>query len=96
MSVVALSMILKELGQKITFKELNDMTMTAFIRAHYQGTVIACGSYDFARAAAGIMQGDFDLIAMGRPFIANPDLITRLQRNDALREYDVSMLNTLS
>lgn len=77
------------------FKELNDMTMTAFIRSYYRGMVVATGSYTLESALQGISQGDFDLVAMGRPFIANPDLINRMQENLTLNNYDVSMLSTL-
>lgn len=77
------------------FKELNDMTMTAFIRDHYHGSVVAAGGYHFEKAEEGIKEGDFDLVAIGRPFIANPDLIYRLITQQPLQVYDVSMLNTL-
>lgn len=77
------------------FPELNDMTMTAFMRKHYHGKLVACGSYSYEQAVEGIKNNHFDLIAMGRPFIANPDLITRLSQQQPLNAYDVSMLNTL-
>ncbi len=77
------------------FKELHGLSMTAFIRMHYKGTVIASGSYTAERAQEGIEQGMFDLVAIGRPFIANPDLITRLRTHAELVNYDASMLRTL-
>ncbi len=77
------------------FKELNDMTMTAFIRSHFHGTVVASGGYSLETASQGINQGNFDLVAMGRPFISNPDLINKLNKNASLTQYDASMLNTL-
>ncbi|VVC75698.1 N-ethylmaleimide reductase [Aquicella siphonis] len=77
------------------FPELDNMTMTSFIRTHYQGTLIACGGYTFASAELGISNNDFDLVAMGRPFIANPDLVQRLRTQLPLKPYDAAMLNTL-
>ncbi len=77
------------------FPELNNLTMTEFIRLHCQGTVVASGGYSHESAKQGITQGHFDLIAMGRPFIANPDLIKRLYQNDDIMSYDPIMLNTL-
>ena len=77
------------------FQELNNMTMTAFIRSHYHGTVIAAGGYTIEAAMQGVLQGEFDLVAIGRPFIANPDLVMRLRENKALVPYDASMLNML-
>lgn len=78
-----------------TFPELDNMTMTRFIRTYYQGTLIACGSYSLMVAREGIERGAFDLIAMGRPFIANPDLVKKIQQNKPLKAYDLSMLNEL-
>jgi 2,4-dienoyl-CoA reductase-like NADH-dependent reductase (Old Yellow Enzyme family) len=77
------------------FPELDNMTMTDFIRAHYHGTLIGCGSYNMAHARESIEQGKFDLIAMGRPFIANHDLIDRLKHNKPIRAYEASMLSEL-
>ncbi len=79
-----------------TFAALGEMTMTAFLRKHYHGTLIACGSYTPGSAEMHIARGDFDLIAFGRPFIANPDFIARVQSGEALQAYDVSMLKTLN
>ncbi|KTD65983.1 alkene reductase [Legionella spiritensis] len=79
----------------LTFKELADKTMTAFIREYYRGVVIASGSYDLKQAGQGIKNHQFDLIAMGRPFIANPDLITRIKNQSELIPYQPGMLETL-
>ena len=37
-----------------------------------------------------------DLICFGRPFIANPDLIKRLNQNIPLSEYNPKMLQELN
>lgn len=78
-----------------SFPELNHMTMTSFIRTHYHGTLIACGGYTLDTAETGISNHDFDLVALGRPFIANPDLVSRLLSQEPLKPYDASMLNSL-
>ena len=80
---------------KVKFSELNNKTMTEFIRTYYKGSLIACGSYDFLEAAQGIDDKQFDLIALGRPFIANPDLINRLQNKQEIIAYQDTMLNAL-
>lgn len=77
------------------FSELQNKTMSEFLREHYNGTLIACGSYTFEKAEMGIENNQFDLIAMGRPFIANSDLIEKYTENKMIRSYDSSMLNTL-
>ncbi len=79
----------------VEFKELGKQTMTAFIRSHYRGTLMACGGYSIERAEAGIANNEFDLIALGRPFIANPDLIHRLKHAKPLADYETDMLTNL-
>lgn len=82
-------------NDKTEFEELGGNTMTNFMRKYYKGEIIASGSYKFNEAQDGIMAKHFNLIAMGRPFIANPDLINRLQQNEEIRAYDPGMLSTL-
>lgn len=77
------------------FPELNDQTMTTFIREHYHGKVIANGGYDLEKAQAGMDEGRFDLVAIGRPFIANPNFVELAKRNLPMHTYQVEMLNTL-
>jgi 2,4-dienoyl-CoA reductase-like NADH-dependent reductase (Old Yellow Enzyme family) len=77
------------------FPELGNLNMTSFMRQHYKGHLIACGSYTFESAQDGINNNLFDLVAMGRPFIANPDLIDLFKHHLTLKKYDVSMLTTL-
>ncbi|RMF58300.1 MAG: alkene reductase, partial [Calditrichaeota bacterium] len=70
-------------------------TATEFLRKHYTGTVIACGNYTPETAAKGILDKKFDLIAFGRPFIANPDLIQKIKSGEPLKPYHPDMLKTL-
>lgn len=51
------------------------------LRRRFGGTYVANNGYDRARAMAAIEQGSADLIAFGKPFIANPDLVMRLRRD---------------
>jgi N-ethylmaleimide reductase len=51
------------------------------IRNNFKNAVILCGGYDKEKAEADINSGLADLIAFGRPFINNPDLIERLKNN---------------
>ncbi|RJS93611.1 alkene reductase [Salinisphaera sp. Q1T1-3] len=52
----------------------------------YGGTLIAAGGFDQATGEAALADGELDLIAMGRPFIANPDLVERMQAGHPLAE----------
>lgn len=78
----------------MTFDYL-DGSATAFLRKHFRGVVIGCGSYTPESAARAIANYEFDLIAFGRPFIANPDLVEKIQLGKPLKPYDVGMLKTL-
>lgn len=70
-------------------------TVTQYIRQHYRGTLIASGGYSIESGAAAIENGDADLIAIGRPFIANPDFVEKVKQEKALVEYNNDMLNEL-
>lgn len=50
-------------------------------RASYRGTLIAAGGFDRESAEAALEAGELDLIAFGRPFIANPDLVERMKNS---------------
>lgn len=50
-------------------------------RAAFKGTLIYAGKYTKARAEEALEKGWADLIAFGRPFIANPDLPYRLEND---------------
>lgn len=58
------------------------------IRERFKGTLILSGSYDAARAEEVLESGLADLIAFGRPFIANPDLVERLETGAELAKPD--------
>lgn len=65
------------------------------IRKNFKNTFILCGGYDKARAEADIAAGNCDLVGFGRPFINNPDLVSRLQNDFALStDFKADMLYT--
>lgn len=66
----------------------------AIARERFSGPLIACADYDQAKAHAAIEQGRADLIAFGRPYISNPDLVERMQNGAPLAEYDRSTFYT--
>jgi N-ethylmaleimide reductase len=47
------------------------------MRAAFEGAFILNGGFDATTGAAAIAAGEADLIAYGRPFISNPDLVRR-------------------
>ncbi len=54
------------------------------LRQRYNGVWIANNGYDLAMAQAAIADGSADMVAFGRPFISNPDLVQRLRQNAPL------------
>ena len=51
------------------------------LRQAFAGRLIVAGGYDAARARALLNAGLADLVAFGRPFVANPDLPRRLAQD---------------
>ena len=56
------------------------------IRNRFKNTVILAGGYDKEKAIAVLNSGLCDLIAFGRPFINNPDLVSRMENNHELSQ----------
>ncbi|MEM7146433.1 MAG: alkene reductase [Verrucomicrobiota bacterium] len=64
-------------GLAFGFHELGDPMTLAEFRKVFHGPLIGNCGYDQATAETRIADGDADLIAFGRPFISNPDLVQR-------------------
>lgn len=64
------------------------------IRESFHGPIIFCGGYDKERAEDDLQQERADLIAFGRPFIANPDFVQKLKYNLAMNPIDTDTLYT--
>jgi len=64
------------------------------IRNHFQGALILSGGYDQLRAEGDLQEKRADLIAIGRPFISNPDLVEKMKSGRPLREADFSTFYT--
>lgn len=64
------------------------------IRTLWPRTLILSGGYDRARAEADLAAGRGDLVAFGRPFIANPDLVRRLHEELPLAAPDFGTFYT--
>lgn len=58
------------------------------LRAAFPGAMIYAGKYTAERAQAALEEGWADLIAFGRPFVANPDLPERLRLAARLNEHN--------
>jgi N-ethylmaleimide reductase len=66
-----------DLGEPITLMDLRDV---------YSGRLMANCGYDRDQADKAIADGLADLVAFGRPFISNPDLVDRFENDWRLNE----------
>ncbi|MEM9829159.1 MAG: alkene reductase [Bacteroidota bacterium] len=64
------------------------------IRDAFGGTIIISGGYDKARAEQDLADGLGHLVAFGRPFIANPDLVHRMKVGAELQQPDFDTFYT--
>ncbi|NQD38485.1 alkene reductase [Permianibacter sp. IMCC34836] len=72
----------KETGKQM---QLADRILKA-IRSRYDGVLMLAGGFDRSSAETSLASGEADLLAFGKPFLANPDLPKRLQLRAALNE----------
>jgi N-ethylmaleimide reductase len=68
--------------------------LKADLRAAWPRTFILAGGFDRAGAEAALDAGKADLIAFGRPFLANPDLVRRLERGLPMNSPDFATFYT--
>jgi N-ethylmaleimide reductase len=64
------------------------------IRQLFKRTLILSGGYDAARAEKELEDKTCDLVAVGRPFLSNPDLVARWKSGAALNDIDFSTFYT--
>jgi N-ethylmaleimide reductase len=68
--------------------------LKAKIRANFKGKYILSGGYDVTRANADLDANHGDLVAFGRPFISNPDLVRKMREGSALKAPDPATFYT--
>ena len=62
------------------------------LRRAFPGAWMVNNGFDRARALAAVSDGHADLVAFGRPFISNPDLVRRLRENAPLNPLRAELL----
>ena len=63
-----------------------EIDVVAMARAAFKGMIIAAGQYGKDEATRELSRGVCDMVAFGRPFVANPDLVRRLRDGMPLAE----------
>ena len=66
----------------------------AKLRGAFEGAFILAGGFDYAGAERALAEDRADLIAFGKPFLANPDLVARLRSGAPLNAPDFSTFYT--
>jgi len=69
-------------------------SMKQAFRNEFKGKLILSGGYDAARSESDLEAGKCDLIAVGRPFLANPDMVARWQTGAAMNAPDMNTFYT--
>ncbi|MGQ1787861.1 alkene reductase [Saccharicrinis sp. GN24d3] len=69
-------------------------SVKAKIKEAFGRTIIASGGYTKETAEAAIEENNGDLVAFGRPFLSNPDLIYRMKNGIALTDPDFDTFYT--
>jgi len=64
------------------------------LRAGFDGLFILSGGFDHASAERALLDKRGDLIAFGRSFLANPDLVERMRTDAALNTPDIATFYT--
>ncbi|EAQ41467.1 alkene reductase [Polaribacter sp. MED152] len=57
-------------------------------RPIYNGTIIINSGFDQKSANKVLEEGNADLVAFGKPYISNPDLVERFERNQDLADWN--------
>lgn len=66
-----------------------------YMRSIYKGTLVGVGGFTPEIAAHALNEKRFDLVAIGRPFIANSDYVSKVKSGLALTAYSEEMLASL-
>ncbi|MCM2679372.1 alkene reductase [Echinimonas agarilytica] len=79
----------------MTFEYLGG-SMSAYMRSHSAHTLVGVGSYTAATGREAVQNNQFDLLGIGRPMIANPYYATKIQKSEAIVDYNEAMLAELN
>jgi N-ethylmaleimide reductase len=69
-------------------------SIKATFRKEFKRSLILSGGYDAERAESDLSAGKCDLIAVGRPILANPDLVARWETGAELNDPDMDTFYT--
>lgn len=68
---------------------------SSYVRNNYKNTLVGVGSFSAETGSQAISNNKFDLLAIGRPFIANPDYVEKVKTKSDLVTYSDEILAEL-
>ncbi|TWE01946.1 N-ethylmaleimide reductase [Neobacillus bataviensis] len=63
-------------------------TMHQLVRKYWDGVIVGVGDLNAETAEQAIAEGTIDIAAFGRPLLANPDFLHRLEKGEKIISYD--------
>lgn len=64
------------------------MSIVPYYRKIFKGIMISCGGHTIESANQMLENNQADLIAFGKPFISNPDLVNRFKHGYPIAPWD--------
>ncbi|KAJ8428575.1 hypothetical protein Cgig2_031369 [Carnegiea gigantea] len=80
--------VVKETVSKTNEEKEIESQMMLKLREAYEGIFMSTGGYTKETGMEAVAKGEVDLVAYGRFFIANPDLVQRFKVDTPLNQYD--------
>ena len=85
---------LREPGPQSSFRATDVPPVSPAMRRVYSGKIVLNSDYRADSGQARLDEGVADAISFGRPFLANPDLVERLQAGAPLNRWNVATFYT--
>lgn len=63
-------------------------TMHQLVRKYWDGVIVGVGNLNAETAEQAIKEGTIDIAAFGRPLLANPDFLQRVEKGEEIIPYD--------
>lgn len=76
------------------FANTSEIDVAQMVRKLYSGKIIVCGGYDAESGEDAIEDGIADVVAYGKLFIANPDLVERFRQGGPFNKPDETKFYT--
>ena len=73
---------------------LQDRDVTPYYRKIYKGVLMTNGKFDAESGEKVLREGNADLVAVGKPFISNPDLVEKYKNGAAITPWNTDTFYT--